>query len=679
MKLRKLTALSISLLMSVGSFNSVHAASIDDTLSDMTLTQKIAQMIMVDIRTWGGKNFTQMNTTVSDYLKKYDFGGVVLFQSNFVNNKQTLTLTKAMQSAALSSSAKIPMLIATDQEGGTVRRITQGCAMPGNMAVAATGQTDNAKEEASIMASELKALGVNTNLAPVADVNSNPNNPAIGLRSFSDDPTTVAKYTQAFVNGTKSQGEIACLKHFPGHGETTTDSHTGLATVNKSYAAMKKTELVPYTALAKKVDLIMSGHIAYPQVDSTRVLSRSGSYVNLPATLSKKLINNVLRKDLGYTGVVMTDSLVMGAITNNFTAADACIRAINAGNDLLCMPVEISSSADMTKLDNVIMQIESAVNRGTIATSRINESVRRILKLKQKYKILNYQADTLTLTKANQTVGSQAHHNTEDKMAAQAVTVTKNQDQVLPIKVKKGQHVLMMTPYDNELPGLALGFKRAMNKKAIVSGVTYETYKYTSATTESYLRSIIQKSDIVICVSELTASSQMASANIVTRLPNQAMTIAKQLGKKRVILSIARPYDVQSYANAQGVAAVYGNAGMDPTESLTPATNYGPNIVAGVEVLFGLYGAAGKLPVNIYKYNSATGSFGQSIVYKRGYGLTYKGLISYQNNKKTAQKSATVMNAEAVANGKANRILMMTVAIGVIAGILLVLFVLKFA
>ena len=505
----------VSLMMLASNVTVVSAASsVDTIISKMTLKQKLAQMMVVDFRTWNNKNFTEMNTDVSSLLSQYDFGGVILFGENIQGKEQTLKLTKDLQAAALKSTNKIPLIIGTDQEGGIVNRLKIGCAMPGNMATAATNDPQKATAAGKVMGEELKALGINTNFAPVVDINNNANNPVIGLRSFSDDAKTVAKYGTSMIKGINSTGVIASVKHFPGHGDTATDSHSGLPIVtNKGLQSLMQSELLPYQeAIKNGVDMVMTGHICYPSIDPYKIITKKGTYINTPASLSKTMVNVVLRQRLGYQGVVATDALNMSAISENLSELNAATKAINAGNDLLVMPMEVHTTKDMSKFAILLNELESEVNRKLIDVATIDASVKRILTLKEKKKILNYAASQYPASALKQ-VGSDAHHNIEAEIANKAVTCLKNEGNVLPIKLSKNDHVLFLTPYDNEIPAIKLGMRRLTANKVIASDRHYEVMRYSAQTSESELSQKIAKASIVICNSEIVTNTQMNASN----------------------------------------------------------------------------------------------------------------------------------------------------------------------
>ena len=380
---------------------------VDSIIGKMSLRDKITQMFMVDFRQWKDESgnlvdLTVINDDVKDLLKNYDFGAVILFAENIKTTNETLALTKDMQRASIEGKG-LPMIIATDQEGGSVYRLGSGTALPGNMALTATGNENYAYDAGAIIGKELSCLGINTALAPVVDVNNNPNNPVIGIRSFSDDAKIVGQYASKMIDGMSSTNVIGCAKHYPGHGDVATDSHFGLPVVNKSKAELMSNELIPYKiAISKNIEMIMTAHILNPQLEiSKKHSAKTGEDQSLPATMSPELVSGILKSELGFNGVVCTDAMNMKGVSDFWNEDEAVINAINAGVDLICMPTSLRSMEDTAKLDTIITSVSNAVSDGTISIDRINDACRRILKLKQSKGILDYNPDDYTIEKAH--------------------------------------------------------------------------------------------------------------------------------------------------------------------------------------------------------------------------------------------------------------------------------------
>ena len=606
---------------------------VEKLIENMPLKQKVTQMIMPDFRKWQEANqespqdLTKVNAEVADAIDKYDFGGVILFAENVKETKQTLALTQDMQKAAIENKAnngKIPLLLAIDQEGGIVYRLGTGTALPGNMAIGATNDPKLAKEAGQIIGRELSALGLNVDFAPVLDTNNNPQNPVIGLRSFSSDPNRVAYLGIPMMKGIQDYNVAVAAKHFPGHGDTAVDSHTGLPLVDKSLAELEKLELLPFKkAMDEGVDLLMTAHIQYPQIEKDQVVSKeTGEKIYVPATLSDDILTGLVRKKYGYKGVIVSDAMGMDAIAKNFGEVEAVKMAIKAGVDLVLMPTTLRSKADLTKIDTIVNAVVDAVQTGDISEDRLNESVRRILTLKEKRGVLNFDPSARTAEKAEEAVGSTLNRDLERKIAAAAVTVVKNEDNTLPFKVQTGDHVLLLGAFENEVPGLNLGMRRLIADGVLPKDTSFVAKNFTKDSTLDSLKEDLEKATHIVVISEIGYEGQLDKDFWRTKVPTEIVNYANTTHKKAAVLSISKPYDVANYPAAKAILAVYGNKGMDPTESLKPDNAFGPNIPAGVEVIFNGKEHLGTLPVDIPKI--VDGKMSETeYAYRIGHGLFY--------------------------------------------------------
>lgn len=655
---------------------SVAAASIEQIVAGMTRRQKIEQMLMPDFRKWqtGGSSseddtknpdFTVMNDEVAAVLDKYHFGGVILFANNVKETEQTLKLTMDLQAAALKNSAgdrygDIPLLLTIDQEGGIVYRLGSGTALPGNMAVGATRSEDDARQCGEVIGRELNALKINVDFAPVFDTNNNPNNPVIGLRSFSSDPSLVSKLGVPMMKGIQEHNVATAAKHFPGHGDAATDSHTGLPLINKTKDELEALEFVPFrAAIENGVDMVMTAHIQYPKVETTTVTSaKDGAQIYLPATLSHTFMTDILRTEMGFTGVSVTDALNMDAIAENFGQTDAVKRTFEAGVDIALMPLIMRSTADVATLEQMIVDLEADA---ALTDERLNTSVTRILTLKKNRGILGYGAAVPSfadaLANAKTQVGSSENRAIEREVADDAVTVVRNEGAVLPFRPATGSHVLLIAAYSNEQPGMELSMRRLANDKVIPADVTYESIAYASDydTAEAALADIktrIEKATHAVVISEIGTAKRLDTEEpslVSAYLPLQVARLANEAGKPVCVMSISKPYDVAVYDEAPAVVAVYGNKGMDPTEGLAPSAAFGPNVPAGVEVIFGGHAAQGTLPVEVYEV--AKDAEGVTVIdtskvkYAFGAGITYPA-IADEPKVDTSALSAEVSSVE---------------------------------
>jgi len=368
--------------------------------SEMSIDEKLGQMMCLEFRYWEDEDLNkkttankektslkpvkEINNEIKNVISKYHIGNIILFSQNFENKNQTKKLVSDLQKSA-TESGNPPLIIAVDQEGGKVERFSFGRNKLKNNGELKT--SSEAFKKGQKIAEELSELGINCDFAPVVDINSNPKNPVINVRSFGNNPKVVAEFGKSFLDGLHSKKIIATAKHFPGHGDTEIDSHFSLPKVNKSLEDLKKVELKPFKNLVDAgVDIVMIAHISLPKIESKTITSKKdGKQIFLPATLSNKVLKDILRKQIGFSGVIITDAMNMKAISENFSKEEAVKRAIAAGADIICMPVEICSKHDVYKLDNLFKNLKDAISRGEISEAEINSSTSRIMELKEKY------------------------------------------------------------------------------------------------------------------------------------------------------------------------------------------------------------------------------------------------------------------------------------------------------
>lgn len=625
--LKTITGVAMSVLCVSSALPVSAVSNVDSIISKMTLEEKIGQMITVSVENWNGENFTIMEDEVSKIISDNSVGGVILFEENLQDIEQIVNLTTAFQNSALNSKNKIPLFIATDQEGGEVVRLKYGTSLPGNMALGATNNTEYAKEAGSILGKELSALGINVDFAPSLDVNTNPENPIIGLRSYSSDANTVAKLGVQTINGIQGENVVASAKHFPGHGDTYTDSHTGLPAVDKSLEEIESCELIPFkSAIENGVDMIMTAHIQFPQIEKETVVSEvTGDEVVLPATLSKTIITDILRDKMGYDGVVTTDAMNMGAIADNFSTSQACILSINAGVDMLLMPVSLADESSGKVLSDLIGNIKSAVKDGRIKESRIDESVKRILQLKEKRGILDYKAPTVE--NALKVIGSKDNHETEDNISTSAITVLKNENNTLPFKPEKGQKVVLISAYGDETACFDYAITKMISEKALPN-VEYETYYYNNGSSLDEILTAVSGADYAIVLSEMLSSEDIQPDSLCTTVTKAVIDCSKNNNVKCAVVSVGKPYDTANYTDADALLVAYGCKGMnaEDTDGSQPATyTYGPNIIASVEIAFGYKNPYGILPVDIPRIREDGTMDVSQNAFSIGDGLLYAG------------------------------------------------------
>src|SRR2546428_390753 len=357
------------------------------TLKSMTLEEKLGQLVMVF---YYGGFLAAESPGYKDLLRQVEqnhLGGfVVQTRGAPLGIERSQVYPTAVLANHLQSHAKIPLLIGADFERGTAMRLDEGTSFPLAMAVAATGSPQDAYTVGRITAIEARAAGVQWVFAPVADVNSNPDNPIINTRSFGEDPQRVAEFVAAFVRGVEENGALATAKHFPGHGDTATDSHIDLPIVRADRKRLESEELVPFrAAIAAGVSSIMTGHLSVPAYEPDP---------NVPATLSPNILTGLLRRQLGFKGLVVTDAMSMGGITVRYPPGEAAVRAFLAGSDAVLMPPVPNAAFEA---------LRDAVRTGRISKARLDESVTRLLSAKARLGL--YKSKLVDLNAVNAEVG----------------------------------------------------------------------------------------------------------------------------------------------------------------------------------------------------------------------------------------------------------------------------------
>lgn len=666
-------------------------AKVDELVAGMTLKEKIGQKLMLSFRSgWtleDGTNLgavTKINDEIYNVIGSYDIGSVILFAANFTADPAgNVELTDGLQKAALDETLggnAIPMFIATDQEGGSVYRLTGGTALSGNMALAATRNLEDCYDSGAIIGRELEAVGINVNFGPVADVNNNPNNPVIGYRSFSSDPQLAAEFVQAYVEGVHTSNVATTLKHFPGHGNVVTDSHTGLPSIGCTIDELWETELVPFAAgIEAGTDMVMTAHIQFPNIVTEKIYSeKKGEELSPPATLSKEIMTDLLRGEMGFDGVIVTDSMTMAGITAYFNTNEANLYAVKAGVDILDIPF-----TDMSNMGHVQSRLVSLIDAFVAAytaeggyngivldETELDASVKRILTMKYERGIMDIADDTRTydekVADAQAEVGSLENHEIERRVAANGVTVVKNENNVLPLNITENSKVAMLCPYTNEIVQASVAWNRAKEAGLIPEGADFKIVRFNSVsltasrtvyendgtTSTASLEKVIEWADTIIVSSEISSAARMEYDHWLSAGPNAFVNLADELGKTAVVMSVDKPYDVQMYPNADAILATYGCKGssVDITESVGGgvtliSTAYGPNIIAGYEVAFGTFGANGTLPVDIPVFDNSNDSYTEEIAYPLGYGIKYASLLSLADK---TELNALIVEVEAL-------------------------------
>ncbi len=567
------------------------------TMRSMTLDEKIGQMFMADVNITFWNRESEEYKKLEHHVRDNKVGGVLIFRSE--------VWPTAMMANRWQEMAKLPLLIASDLEMGMGMRFDDTPWWPPNMAVAATGDPRWARLQGEATALQARAMGINWLYAPAVDVNNNPDNPVINVRSYGEDPAMVSTFARAFIEGAQSAGAFACAKHFPGHGDTATDSHIGLPVVDVPRDRLMNLELVPFRgAIEARVGAIMSAHIALPQIDPTpaapvRALSEKeaagaeflsqtesgGSKVTLPATLSPKVLTGILREELKFNGVVVTDAMVMAGVAARYTPAEAALQAIRAGADM------VEKSPD---IDAAIAGVKAAVAKGELPIARIDASVERILRAKALLGLPTKR--TIDLNEVDRVVSNPAFLDTARQIAENAITLARDERKVLPLKAASAPRLLNLTFTDEDDRAVTKPFVDELRARLPqAESVTLDLKSTEAEIARALARLDAAKYDAVIYSVAVRARSGKGSVS----LPPLGKRLADELIRRNlplVVISFGNPYMLTAMPDAPSYLLAYS-----PFPFSQRAT---------ARALFGEIEIHGKLPVSLPG------------LYPRGHGLT---------------------------------------------------------
>ena len=506
---------------------------IDKLISKMTLREKIGQLIV------GQAEGLKVTEEFKEYINRYPLGGYRINGQNIKDKEQVIRYTSEIKKIYSTIGCGIDPLLACDEEGGTPS-VFRGLVteFPGNMALGAAGDCFLAHLQGNVLANELSELGINMVFAPVADLNLNQNNPVIGVRSFGDNPDAVAQLCEAYAKGLNAGGIAACAKHFPGHGNTEEDSHYSLPSNNVSYEVLQDTELVPFSRLASlMIDSIMVSHVLYPKVDEE----------NTPASLSRKLIGDVLRNKLKYDGVIITDDIEMQAIIRSYPVKEAVKRFIKAGGDIAL--INGSRGAVVDAFEGLL----EAVEKGELEISRIEQSVQRVLELKKK------------ISEYNLSRVKKFHHSTSlsEKISRKAITLIRDKENILPLREKS--KVMLIVPNQVNL-----------TEADTSGGMTNSLHKYIAPyASEVFSHSIDLERDCQIDEGVINKYDFIVQCTINSiRFPKQ-IKILEQISelKPTIAVMLRDPYEAALIPDRAAVIAAYSS--IDNSMSALAALIYG--------------------------------------------------------------------------------------------------------
>lgn len=558
---------------------------VEKTLKSMTLREKIGQMIVTgvlgDYKNVDGEKFAEVKRQITENK----VGGFVFYRGDAL---ELAALTNEMQAIS-----KVPLFMAADFERGLPMQIRSGTSFTHNMGIAAAGNPNDAFRKGQIIAEEMKAIGINWLYGPVSDVANNPDNSMVNVRSYGENAAKTAEFVAAEVRGLREGGVLSTAKHFPGHGDTPVDSHIDTPTINVSPARFEQVELAPFrAAIAAGLDSFMTAHIALPQItgDST------------PASLSPKINQDLIRQKLKFDGIITTDSLGMGAITKNYKGTDGAVLAIKAGADIALLPPNVKGTIDA---------LETAVKAGEIPEKQIDDSVRRLLKVK--YRLGLIETHSVDLNQVSKLVEKPENVRFANDLAERSMTLLRNENQVLPLSLKQAEKTLFIIAAGDDDFDQGAVFKSAIEQRVKTARVVKVDKRTTAAEYEKLLNEAKNAETVVI-----GAFVKRAALKGTVALPDEeADFIQKAISanKRTAIVAFGSPYLIRQFPEAKSYLAAWAVEDVAQT--------------AGTRAIFGETAITGKSPVTLPNF------------FKIGDGLQIK---SSKEREKNAQEKKEIFN-----------------------------------
>ena len=548
-------------------------AWVEGTLVSLSLREKVGQMVMP----WVGGEYLAVDSEGFDrlgaWVRDEGIGGIVVSVG--------LPHSYAAKANALQHLARVPLLVASDMENGPGMRMSGiysfphllpqggGTAFPPLMALGAAGSDSLAYALGRVLAREARAVGVHMTFGPVLDVNSNPANPIINTRSFGEDPALVSRLARAYIRGARDGGLLTAGKHFPGHGDTESDSHLGLPAIRADRVRLDAVELPPYRAAVDEgVDAMMTAHIAV-----TGVLGPDAP----PATLSPYFMTEVLRGEMGFGGVLFTDAMDMGGVIGRYGDADAAVLAVQAGADVLLMPRDVPLAIDA---------VVAAVRAGTLDEGRIDASVRRILEAKARAGLPGSRF--VPLDSVDRVVGVRAHTELAREIARRSLTLARDPDGLVPLPAGV-RRILAITYAEANDPAAGLGFAAALAS----SGRVVQSARVDPRTTAeefAMLRAAADSADVVVLAAFVAPLERSGTIEARGGVPAFAAELAAA-GRPVVLVSFGSPYLLGAFPGVSAYLLAWG--GMDVSQE------------AAAQALLGRIGIGGTLPVSLPPFHAA--------------------------------------------------------------------------
>lgn len=561
----------------------VAAKWVDDTLKKMTLDDMVGQLVFTSANSTYLATDSDAYDALAQKIRALHLGGVHLFggaepaAAMLLNqNAGGTTLGDPLAAASLTnrlqSESPLPLLVSADFEAGVGFRMAGATTFPREMAVGAAGDERLAFEAARITAVESRAIGVHVNFSPVADVNNNPQNPVINTRSFGESPEAVGKLTAAYVRGLRAGGALATLKHFPGHGDTDVDSHLGLPIISHPRDRLDRVELVPFRqGLAAGADAVMVAHIELPALDPAEFS---------PATLSAPIVSGLLRADMRFQGLVFTDSMGMDAIAKRLSPAEAAVRAVQAGNDVVLHSPDDAAA---------VAAIKAAVQAGKIPQAQVEASVRRLLQTKARLGL--HKTRTVLLDDVPKRVGGRQSAVVAQQLSQKSITLIKDERNQVPLRVPRESSVLYLSildyPANWRIAAPSRTFLPELRKRW-PNGTSIELSDRSTTEELELVRASARRYDAIVCSIFVRASSGSGRMDLAAPLATLLTDLARQT------VNTPRPFITIFFGNP------YVPAGIPalPAVLLTYDFYDLPELSA-IRALAGDAPITGKLPVTI--------------------------------------------------------------------------------
>ncbi|HKI78767.1 MAG TPA: glycoside hydrolase family 3 N-terminal domain-containing protein [Ignavibacteriaceae bacterium] len=543
---------------------------IEDQLAKMTTREKCAQMIVPLVY---GKDYSKDTASLNKmihYVKDLKVGGLLYSLGDVFN--EAVSINK------MQELAEIPLLISADFESGLGMRLSDGTGFPYNMALAATGDTSFAFKMGKIVARESRAIGVLQNYAPDVDINNNPDNPIINIRSYSEDKKIVSKFAEAFIKGSLNERVITTAKHFPGQGNTVVDSHLDLPVVEGDSTDLMKNEIYPFIrAIKAGVQSIMIGHLSVPSLEKNKII---------PSSLSRSIVTNLLKDKLGFDGLIVTDALDMQAVTKYFSESEAVKMAVKAGNDILLMPPDVDIALD---------SLVGAVQSGEIEIKRINESVVKILSAKRWLKLQDNKF--VNIDKLKDRISTKENIKLSELIADRSITLIKNSGKYIPLKPLKYKNVLSVVFTFGIEEDSALTFQTLVKEKFNNPSI-FILNNNSSSKQFSDVLAKAKRSDLILVPYFMRPPSDDKS-EILFKKFNTIIDRLLAAKAPTILLSFGDPYLLSRYVKSRTYLSAFSDSPVSQK--------------AMIKALLGEIKISGRLPISL-----------PGTKYKIGYGKEFK-------------------------------------------------------